>query len=141
MSMKTTSADSKSIRAKITSMIDNEYFATLAMLKEQNDELPHEESDEFEMSAYFAHQIVYNKEATIGYLLELRESLNEAINKPHELKRALKELKNEAHRGGNEFIFDMFSDVMEYIEEVGYASINEHTTCLSGEEKNILRAA
>jgi hypothetical protein len=141
--MKTTSADAKSIRAKINSMIDNQYYATLAMVREQHDELPYQlsENNGLELSAYFAHQIVHNKEATIGYLLELRESLNEAINNPHDVKRTLRELKNEAHRSCNEVIFDMFSDVIEYIEEVGYASINEYTTRLSDEVKNILRAA
>ena len=142
-SMKTTSVDSKSIRAKINSMIDNEYYATLAMLKEQHEELPDQlsENGEHEMSSYFAHQIVHNKEATIGYLLELRESLKEAINNPHELKRTLRELKNEARQSSNELIFDMFSDVIEYIEEVDYSSIKEYTTCLSDDEKNILKAA
>jgi len=141
--MKTTSADAKSIRAKINAMIDNQYYATLAMVKEQINELPSQPSgnNELEMSAYFAHQIVRNKEATIGYLLELRESLKEAIDNTQELKRTLRKLKNEAHESCNELIFDMFSDVVEYIEEVGYPSISEYTTCLSGDEKNILKAA
>jgi hypothetical protein len=48
-------------------MIDNQYYATLAMVKEQTDELPNQlsENNELEMSAYFAHQIVRNKEATM----------------------------------------------------------------------------
>ena len=143
MSMKTTSADTTSVKAKINSMIDNQYYATLAMLKEQNDELPDHlsESDEFEMTSYFAHQVVHNKEATIGYLLELRESLNDAIDKPLELKRTLRQLRSEASQSGNELIFNMFSDVFEYIEEVGYASADEVTTNFGEDQKNILKAA
>jgi len=138
--MKTTSDSRKSIKAHIKYMIDNQYYATLSILQEQNEMFSNKRSanDQTEISEFFDFQIDGNSEV-VRYLFELRESLTEAIDTPAELPFILKRLEDEASKGCNEWILDVFSDVVEYMEKVNRASAVGYASCIGNE--NVLKAA
>jgi hypothetical protein len=140
--MKTTSDTLKSIKAQLKYMIDNQYYATLSILQEQNEMFSTKCSanDQHEISEFFHFQLTYNSDA-MRYLLELRECLTEVIDTPGELSNILNGLEEEASKGCNEWIFDMYSDVIEYMEQLRSASVIDHPRRIKNDGVNILKAA
>ena len=140
--MKTTSDTLKSIKAQVKYMIDNQYYATLSILKEQNEMFSTKRSanDRHEISEFFDFQLTDNSDA-MRYLLELRDCLTEAIDTPGELSNILNRLEEEASKGCNEWIFDMYSDVIEYMEQLTSASVIDHPRRIKNDGVNVRRAA
>ena len=140
--MKTTSDALKSIKAQVKYMIDNQYYATLSILKEQNEMFSTKRSanDQHEISEFFDFQLADNSDA-MRYLLELRECLTEVIDTPGELSNILNRLEEEASKGCNEWILEMFSDVIEYMEQLRSASIIDHPRRIKNDGLNVLKAA
>jgi len=140
--MKTTSDTLKSIKAQVKYMIDNQYYATLSILKEQNEMFGTKRSanDQHEISESFDFQVSDNSDA-MRYLLELRECLTEVIDTPGELSNILNRLEEEASKGCNEWIFDMYSDVIEYMEQLRSPSVIDHPRRIKNGGVNVLKAA
>jgi hypothetical protein len=140
--MKTTSDALKSIKAQVKYMIDNQYYATLSILKEQNEMFSTKRSanDQNEISELFDFQLAGNSEV-MRYLYELRECLTEAIDTPAELPNILKRLEEEASKGCNEWILDVFSDVIKYMEQLRSASVIGHPGRIKNEGAIVLKAA
>jgi hypothetical protein len=134
--MKTTSHTLKSIKAQVKYMIDNQYYATLTILEEQNEMFSTKRSanDQNEISEFFDFQLAGNSEV-MRYLYELRECLTEAIDTPAELPYILKRLDDEASKGY------MFSDVIEYMEQLRSASVIDHPGRIKNDGVNVLKAA
>jgi hypothetical protein len=134
--MKTTSHTLKSIKAQVKYMIDNQYYATLTILEEQNEMFSTKRSanDQNEISEFFDFQLAGNSEV-MRYLYELRECLTEAIDTPAELPYILKRLDDEASKGY------MFSDVIEYMEQLRSASVIDHPSRIKNDGVNVLKAA
>ena len=140
--MKTTSDSLKSINAQVKYMIDNQYYATLSILKEQNEMFSTKRSanDQNEISEFFDFQLDGNSEV-MRYLYELREWLTEAIDTPGDLPNILNRLEEEASKGCNEWILEMFSDVIEYMEPLRSASVIDHPGRIKNVGLNVLKAA
>ena len=140
--MKTTSDTLKSIKAQVKYMIDNQYYATLSILKEQNERFSTKRSanDQHEISEFFHFQLDDNSDA-MRYLLELRKCLTEVIDTPGELSNILNRLEEEASKGCNEWIFDMYSEVIEYIEQLRSASVVDHPRSIKNDGVNVRKAA
>jgi|SRR5688572_3161519 len=140
--MKTTSDALKSIKAQVKYMIDNQYHATLSILKEQNEMFSTKrlENDQHEISEFFHFQLDDNSDA-MRYLLELRECLTEVIDTPGELSNILNRLEEEASNRCNEWIFDMYSDVIEYMEQQRSASVIDHPRSIRNDGVKVLKAA
>jgi hypothetical protein len=140
--MKTTSHSLKSIKAQVKYMIDNQYYGTLSILKEQNEMFSTKRSanDQNEISEFFDFQLDGNSEV-MHYLFELRECLTEAIDTPAELPNILSRLEEDASKGCNEWILEMFSDVIEYMEQLRMASAINHPSSIGNDIKNIRKAA
>ena len=140
--MKTTSDALKSIKAQVKYMIDNQYYATLSILKEQNEMFSTKRSanEQNEISEFFEFQLAGNSEV-MRYLYELRECLTEAIDTPAELPNILNRLEEEASKGCNEWILDMYSDVIEYMEQLRSASVIDHPRRIKNDGLNVLKAA
>ena len=140
--MKTTSDALKSIKAQVKYMIDNQYYAILSILKEQNEMFSTKRSanDQHEISEFFDFQLADNSDA-MRYLLELRECLTEVIDTPGELSNILNRLEEEASKGCNEWILDMYSDVIEYMEQLRSASLTDHPRRIKNDGLNVLKAA
>ena len=140
--MKTTSDALKSINAQVKYMIDNQYYATLSILKEQNETFSTKRSanDQHEISEFFDFQLADNSDV-MRYLLELRECLTEAIDTPAELPYILKRLDDEASKGCNEWILDMFSDVIVHMEQLRSTSVIDHPSGIKNDGENVLKAA
>ena len=140
--MKTTSDALKSIKAQVKYMIDNQYYATLSILKEQNEMFSTKRSanDQHEIGEFFDFQLADNGDA-MRYLLELRECLTEVIDTPGELSNILNRLEEEASKGCNEWILDMYSDVIEYMEQLRSASVIDHPRHIKNDGVNVLKAA
>ena len=85
-------------------------------------------------------QLTDNNEA-MRYLLELRECLTEVIDTPCELSNILKRLEEEASKGCNEWIFDIYSDVIEYMEQLRSASVIDNPRRIKNDGLNVLKAA
>ena len=139
--MKTTSDTQKSIKAQVKYMIDNQYYASLSILKEQNEMFSTKRSanDQNEISEFFDFQLADNSEV-MRYLYEVRECLTEAIDTPAELPNILNRQEEEASKGCNEWILDLFSDVIEYMEQLRSASVIDHPSRIKNGE-NVLKAA
>jgi uncharacterized protein YPO0396 len=140
--MKTTSDALKSIKAQVKYMIDNQYYVTLSILKEQNEMFSAKRSanDQHEISEFFDFQLADNIGA-MRYLLELRECLTEVIDTPGELSNILNRLEEEASKACNEWILDMYSDVIEYMEQLRSASVIDHPRRIKNDGLNVLKAA
>ena len=140
--MKTTSDALKSIKAQVKYMIDNQYYATLSILKEQNEMFSTKRSanDQHEISEFFDFQLADNNDA-MRYLLELRECLTEVTDTPGELSNILNRLEEEASKNCNEWILDMYSDVIEYMEQLRSASVIDHPRRIKNDEVNVRKAA
>ena len=140
--MKTTSETLKAIKANINYMIDNQYRATLSIMEEQNQMFNNKRSanDENEVSEFFDFQIESTSGA-MNYLFELRESLTEATDAPSELQYILNRLEEEAAKGCNEWIFDTFSDVIEYMEHLKSFAVSDHSNHVENDGENVLKAA
>ena len=140
--MKTTSDALKSIKAKVKYMIDNQYYATLSILKEQNEMFSTKRSanDQHQIIEFFDFQLTDNSDA-MRYLLELRECLTEVIDTPSELSNILNRLEEEASKGCNEWILDMYSDVIECMEQLRNASVIDHPRRIKNDRENVLKAA
>jgi len=140
--MKTTSDALKSIKAQVKYMIDNQYYATRSILEEQNEMFSKRSTnDQTEISEFFDYQIDGDSGVIIGYLHEVRECLTEAIDTPTELPHILNRLEDEASKGCNEWILDMFSDVIEYMQQLNSSSAVKQTSCIENPVANILKAA
>ena len=140
--MKTTSDALKSIKAQVQYMIDNQYYATLSILKEQNEMFSTKRSanDQHKISEVFDFQLADNSDA-MRYLLELRACLAEVIDTPGELSNILNRLEQEASKGCNEWILDMYSDIFEHIEQLRSASAIDHPRRIKNDGLNVLTAA
>jgi hypothetical protein len=140
--MKTTSDSLKSIKSKVKYMIDNQCHATLSIIEEQNEMFSNKRSanDQNEINEFFDFQIDSNSEV-MRYLLELRACLKEAIDTPAELPNVLNRLQEEASKGCNEWILEMFSDVIEYMEQLRSTSAINHSSCIENNAENVLKAA
>jgi hypothetical protein len=140
--MKTTSDALKSIKAQVKYTIDNQYYATLSILEEQNEMFSTKRSanDQNEISEFFDFQLADNSTVT-HYLLELRECLTEAIDTPAELPAILNRLEEEASKGCNDWILEMFSDVIEYMEQLRSASVIDHSGSIGNVVENVRKAA
>ncbi|HMG93432.1 MAG TPA: hypothetical protein VK589_25415 [Chryseolinea sp.] len=140
--MKTTSDALKSIKAQVKYMIDNQYYATVSIIEEQNEMFSTKRSanDQNEISEFFDFQLAGNSEV-MHYVLELRECLTEAIDTPAELPAILNRLEEEASKGCNDWILEMFSDVIEYMEQLSGLSAIDHSRLIKNDGENILKAA
>ena len=140
--MNTTSDARKLIKSQAKYMIDNQYYATLSIFKEQHEMFRNKRAtnDDTEISEFFEFQIDGNTEV-MGYLFELRESLTEAVDTPSELPCILNRLDDEASKGCNEWILDTFSDVIEYLEQLSRSSLVDHPDCIGDDGINVLNAA
>ena len=140
--MKTTSVAQKSIKAQVKYMIDNQFYATLSILKEQNEMFSTKRSanDQNEISEFFDFQLADNSEV-MRYLYELRECLTVAIDTPAELPNILNRLEEEASKGCNEWILEMSSDVIEYMKQLRSASVIDHASRIKNDGENVLKAA
>src|SRR5688572_22956899 len=90
--------------------------------------------------SFFDFQLGDNSDA-MRYLLELRDCLTEVIDTPRELSNILNRLEEEASKGCNEWILDMYSDVIEYMEQLRSASVIDHPRRSKNDRVNVLKAA
>jgi hypothetical protein len=97
-------------------------------------------TEQTDIGEFFDSQIDANSQV-MRFLYEVRDCLTEAIDDPSDLPSTVNRLQEEACKGSNEWILDMFSEVIEYMEQLRRPSIIDHSSCIEARAENVPKAA